>query len=207
MLVSENLGLVLVIPQAAAIGPVAVEALSSVRVSDLNETSAVAKGSTADQRVGVVHDEAISVAVAISVGRAGRTRVNDVTWVLDVLEEGGPKGFSVHIGRVVDNVVRHTSEGANSDASITTNDMLVVSMILGESLLEDGSPETTISRDAGKESGKLAGTWLVEREPVVNDNGGGNTEGVHVDTIDTSRVKLAHVVQEGLFETAWDLSH
>jgi hypothetical protein len=53
-------------------------------------------------------------------------------------------------GLVILGVERCAREGSDGIVGATTDDVLVVSVVLGEGLLDDGTPEALILRDFGK---------------------------------------------------------
>ena len=59
-------------------------------------------------------------------------------------------------------IVRCSREGSDGLTSYTRDEVLVVSMVLGEGLLEDGTPEGLILRDCGEE-GSIATSLLFKR--------------------------------------------
>lgn len=79
------------------------------------------------------------------------------------------------------NVVGGTGEGAHSPAGVSTNNILVVTLVLGEGLLENGNPE----RAVGAELGEDGSTAVNNGEEVVDDHGVRNTKSVEVDSVDT----------------------
>ena len=48
--------------------------------------------------------------------------------------------------------VRATSEGSNTIGGNSTDDMMVVAMILGEGFLENDSPNRSVSTNIGKDT-------------------------------------------------------
>ena len=107
--------------------------------------------------------------------------------------------------RVILGVERCSSEGSDGIVGATTDDVLVVSVVLGEGLLDDGTPEALILRDFGKE-GSPATSPLLKRQVVIDDDRVGQTEGEEVHSVDTVGTELGVRVDENLLHAAWNFS-
>ena len=78
-------------------------------------------------------------------------------------------------------------------------------MVLGEGLLEDGTPEGLILRDCGEE-GSIATSLLCKRQVVIDDDRVGQTEGEEVHSVDTVGTQFVVRVDENLLHAAWNFS-
>lgn len=110
---------------------------------------------------------------------------------------------------VVVDVERSIAHGAGSDSCVAADDVLVVTVILGEGFLDDGNPEGTFIAlfspitEASEEGIALA----VQRKVVINDDGVRNTESEEVHSVDAVWAKLVCIVEEHFLNSAWDLCH
>lgn len=98
-------------------------------------------------------------------------------------------------------------ESSSGYARVTSLNMLVVSVVLCKCFLKDGSPERAIITDMGEDGFVSSVPHFLKREPVIDDDGVGNTESEQVDTVDTGSVQFIVIVEEGVLEAAWHISH
>ena len=106
---------------------------------------------------------------------------------------------------VINGVERCSREGSDGIVGASTDDVLVVSVVLGEGLLDDGTPEALILRDCGKE-GVPAISPLSKRQVVIDDDRVRQTEGEEVHSVDTVATDLVVRVDENLLHAAWNFS-
>lgn len=99
------------------------------------------------------------------------------------------------------------AHGADGSSDVSTNDVLVVTVVLGESLLNDGDPEGSSLTSDGvfTESGEVSVSVLVQGEEVIDNDSDGHAESIEVDGVDSVSVDI--IVEEHLLDGAWDLSH
>ena len=194
-------------PQVARIRPVSDVILTGPWVLHLDESSAVRKHDVAEDVVGVALDKSI-VVLYIIVASWGSSH-EDVTLV-GVLSKlspvSGPGLLVVFMPGDVLWVVAHCAGGSSG---VSTNDMLVVSMVLRESFLHNRHPEGTCitSVCVYSEASEVGVTHVVKGEIVVDDDGVGHAEGVEVDSVDAIGADLIRAVEEHFFDRAWDLCH
>ena len=89
--------------------------------------------------------------------------------------------------------------------------MLVVPVELCKGFLKDWHPEGTIARDFGERSGvdtlfRHVVPLFVDGQPIVNDYSVFDTQGVQVDSVDASGVKLWVLVEEHGLDASWSFS-
>ena len=88
------------------------------------------------------------------------------------------------------NSVGRASESSHRVDRIATFQVLVVAIVLGKCLLQDGNPDAIVVADMREESRQTC-ACLPQGQPVIDDDRVGHTERVDVDAIDAS---LAHSV-------------
>jgi len=84
--------------------------------------------------------------------------------------------------------------------------MLIVTVLLGVCLLYDRTPDGVVLTKASEHGSVLTtvparGDW----KEVVDVDGGWDSEGVHVDAVDASRVET--VIEHQVRDPSWDFSH
>ncbi len=131
---------------------------------------------------------------------------NDIICIVSI-HHRCPETVRGHV-RVFKIFARSSKESLSSITGVTSNDVTVVAMELGEGLFNKGSPKRTIMGDLVKNSAwhvRLRGVvpLLPYWQVVVNDHSVGNTKGVHVDTIDTSLIEGLILVKEHFFNATW----
>ena len=119
----------------------------------------------------------------------------------------GPKIIKCDVITVHLIVERSAREGSDSIVGVATDGVLVVTVVLGEGLLEDGTPDALIFRDLGEESGVAAFNppSLSKRQVVIDDDRVRHTEGEEVQGVDAVSAD-GIVVEENLLHAAWDFS-
>ena len=105
-------------------------------------------------------------------------------------------------------VERSAREGSDSIVGVATDGVLVVTVVLGEGLLEEGTPDALILRDLGEEGGVAAVNppSLSKRQVVIDDDRVRQTEGEEVHSVDTVATDLVVRVDENLLHAAWNFS-
>ena len=139
----------------------------------------------------------------IEMARAGSSSLEDVIFGVVFLQKG-PQLISSHF-TVPDIVEGGSGEGSDGIVRVATDDVLVVSVVLGEGLLEDGTPEALILRDRGKE-GSVSTAIIIKRKVVVDNDCVGQAEGVEVYSVDAVGTDGVIRVEENLLHAAWNLS-
>ena len=194
-------------PQVARIRPVPVELLTSPWVLHMDESSAVRKHDVAEDVVGVALDKAIRV--HISIAASWGSSHEDVALVGVFRKLSPVSGLRFVVGRMIGDVLGVVAHCAGGSSGVSTNDMLVVSMVLRESFLHNRHPEGTCitSVCVFSEASEVGVTHVVKGEIVVDDDGVGHAEGVEVDSVDAIGADLIRAVEEHFFDRAWDLCH
>ena len=84
--------------------------------------------------------------------------------------------------------------------------MLVISISLGESLLNNWSPNTTIVANVSVNGCELAVLSLNQRQEIIDNDRLGETQGVDIDSINACSAKFIGIVKEKLFDSAGEFS-
>ena len=194
-------------PQVARIRPVPDEPLISPWVLHMDESSAVRKHDVAEHVVGVALDNAIRV--RISIATCWGSRHEDVALVGVFRKLSPVSGLRFVVGRMISDVLGVVAHCAGGSSGVSTFDMLVVSMVLGKGLLNDGNPEGTFITSIlvitkTSEVGVAVG---VKGEEVVDDDGVGHAESVEVYSVDAVGADRIRAVEEHFLDRAWDLCH
>jgi len=100
---------------------------------------------------------------------------------------------------VVFNIIWVTGEGAHTPARISTDDVLVVALVLGKGFLKKRNPNSFVRAEAC-EQGLNATIGFHEGKIVVNDHGVRYSEGVEVESVDAVGAKLI-AAQEKVLDT------
>lgn len=193
-------------PQVARIRPVPDEPLISPWVLHMDESSAVRKHDVAEHVVGVALDNAIRV--RISIATCWGSRHEDVALVGVFRKLSPVSGLRFVVGRMISDVLGVVAHCAGGSSGVSTFDMLVVSMVLGKGLLNDGNPEGTFITSIlvitkTSEVGVAVG---VKGEEVVDDDGVGHAESVEVYSVDAVGTDGVIRVEENFLHAAWNLS-
>ena len=98
--------------------------------------------------------------------------------------------------------VGSSSKSSDTVGRISTLEMVIVTMELGEGLLKDGTPDRAILSNSG-EGGVLV--VLVIGKPIINDDCVRDSQIVHVDGIDTFLVDCIFI-EEHAFNSVFELS-
>ena len=187
---------VLLSPSGVVITPrsnISFSCLPSPRVSDLTKSGSIRKSDSSEKSVLMVvgETEIVQVRISQTLSVLGQVHHGVLTVVLD---DKLPDIFGSLTLESVLVSVGSTNEGLDSGTSISRNEGLVVSVVLGESLLEDRLPHRSIVSDVG-----ILGVvpLAVSGEELVDNDGSGDTERVELQGVDTSLVEvvdLEHVV-------------
>ena len=168
-----------------------------MRVPQSDELSAVLKLMGSDESVCMAgHD-------AINIFTAGRARGHNGP-IFIILEEFGEESSRSSFTPVLMLVVGPTGKGSDTFFSLSSFKVQIVSMELGERLLDERSPEGIVITEFGENSGFFT-ICSLDRKPVINDNSGWESETVEFEAVDSCSVLLVFFVEEDLLDTAWHL--
>ena len=92
------------------------------------------------------------------------------------------------------------SQGTSSFGFVTTDRVGVVSVVLGEGLLQNGSPECRVRGYPGEKGSPLAIVLLFHGQVVVDSDIVGDSESIHGHNCETVRSSM---VLENFLNTAW----
>lgn len=82
------------------------------------------------------------------------------------------------------------TEGPDRVHKVASREMLVVSVVLGKSLLEQWGPECLIGADSSEHCPVATGVPMSQRQPVVDDDCVRDAKGIEVDGVDSIWAQL-----------------
>ena len=88
---------------------------------------------------------------------------------------------------------------------LSGHDVLVVAVVLGEGLLQNGHPESLVGPDMSEE-GIVAVAPRLHRQPVVDYDGVLDAQRPDIDAVDAVRAEAVGRVEEDLLQAVWNLS-
>ena len=130
---------------------------------------------------------------------------------LDVLFHFSPELRLETLVLCIDEVIGGASQEISGVFGVTTNDVLVIAMELGKSLLQDRRPQGAVLGYLGENCAWYLLPCLIipdclGGEIVIDNYSVWNTEGVEVDSVGTRSIQLWFIVEEKTLHSAWLLS-
>ena len=197
-------------PRGARVGPGAPELVEALRVAQLDQPDVTVRdvGGTEDD-VRVVLDESFRIlTLVIAAGRRRRDHVINCVVLVDPLPERDC--LQAFLVRPVDLLVPNAGRRAPMQCAkgvhrVAGHDVLVVAVVLGEGLLQNGHPESLVGPDMSEE-GIVAVAPLLHRQPVVDYDGVLDAQRPDIDAVDAVRAEAVGRVEEDLLQAVWNLS-
>ena len=103
---------------------------------------------------------------------------------------------------MVKRVIWSVAQSLRSNSGVTADNMSVVAMVLGECLLENGSPCRAV-RAKLRENSVVSSIPLFGWNEVIHNDGVRDTKSVEVDSIDAVGAQLAIIFDEEILDAAW----
>ena len=196
-------------PVGARVGPGALVLVETLRVAQLDQPDVTGRDvGGAEDDVGVVPDEAVRVQASPGGGCRRRDHVVEgVVGADPVPERDCLQAFLVApVDVLVPNAgPRRPMQCAKGVHRIASHDVVVVAVVLGEGLLENGHPESLVGPDMSEE-GIVAVAPLLHRQPVVDYDGVRDAQRPDIDAVDAVRAEAVGRVEEDLLQAVWNLS-
>ena len=197
-------------PRGARVGPVAPELVETLRVAQLDQPDVTGRDvGGAEDDVRVVLDEAVRLLALVPGGGCRRRdHVIDVVVLVDPVPERDC--LQALLVRPVDVLVpnagpRCPMQCAEGVHRVAGHDVLVVAVVLGEGLLQNGHPESLVGPDMSEE-GIVAVAPRLHRQPVIDYDGVLDAQRPDIDAVDAVRAEAVGRVEEDLLQAVWNLS-
>ena len=153
----------------------------------------------------IVGNSIRGVVLVVRACRSGVRVASDNVVVLVSFHQHLPQFICISFCMIVLDV-GGAGESLSSNLAVSALSVGIVTVILGESLFEDGRPHGLVLGHLSKDSLILL-TIVHHGQIVVDYNSVEYTEGVEVYSIDARAVKLVFSVMEDLLHAAWDLCY